>query len=425
MDWSLIGGDGNDDEQVAIVGMKSLANRKKVIVHINNNNNHHGNNNNHGTNDDNNNHGTNDDNDSIGQQQQPLNNKKITETNIINKRIQWFVSPGMSDKQIEFLLNNINIVDGIYTCCGGNTFYTNGSLSLPIFNLTKLQPFMERNVRIMSTFGGAYLPLAAWENREALAEQILHWVVENNLTGVHNDWETHGDPGVDAYKFYDFWKVVGTKFHEKDKQLGICIETAPANISHPWVPRTPNNDTRWHSYLFNWDYPLGLDTFDVVTNMATYPMMHTTDGNNDWCAKGFPNTTWCTNGCEDFVDHLTPAFRFLEQVECDVNRHTVAQWCGLKGHVQDMIDAGTKTNNGQLSPGIWMNNCAKTAEFPTGITAQGWTQSSFQSFLTYLDKVGVRSIDMWTSNLSDNDLDTCDWFLPELEKWHDSARYSR
>ena len=69
-----------------------------------------------------------------------------------------------------------------------------------------------------------------------------------------------------------------------------------------------------------------------------------------------------------------------------------------------------------------MNNCAKTAEFPTGITAQGWTQSSFQSFLTYLDKVGVRSIDMWTSNLSDNDLDTCDWFLPELEKWH--SRFS-
>ena len=34
-------------------------------------------------------------------------------------------------------------------------------------------------------------------------------VVENNLTGVHNDWETHGDPGVDAYKFYDFWKAEG------------------------------------------------------------------------------------------------------------------------------------------------------------------------------------------------------------------------
>jgi len=37
-DWSLIGGDGNDDENVAIVGMKSLAKRKEVIVQINDNN---------------------------------------------------------------------------------------------------------------------------------------------------------------------------------------------------------------------------------------------------------------------------------------------------------------------------------------------------------------------------------------------------
>ena len=47
-----------------------------------------------------------------------------------------------------------------------------------------------------------------------------------------------------------------------------------------------------------------------------------------------------SHGVEDFVDHLTPAYKFLEQTECDPNRHTVAKWCGLKGHVQDMIDAG-------------------------------------------------------------------------------------
>ena len=55
-----------------------------------------------------------------------------------------------------------------------------------------------------------------------------------------------------------------------------------------------------------------------------------------------------------------------DQVECDPNRHTIAQWCGIKGQVQDMIDAGTNPATGQLSPGIWMNNCVKSKAYPTG-----------------------------------------------------------
>lgn len=91
------------------------------------------------------------------------------------------------------------------------------------------------------------------------------------------------------------------------------VETAPANVSHPWTPRTLPNDTTWHSYMFNWDYPLALPYIDLVTNMATYPMMHTTDGDYSWCAN-FPNTTWCHAGVEDFVDHLTPAYKYMVQL---------------------------------------------------------------------------------------------------------------
>jgi hypothetical protein len=47
--------------------------------------------------------------------------------------------------------------------------------------------------------------------------------------------------------------------------------------------------------MFSWDYPLSLSYMDVITNMATYPMMHTTDGDNSWC-KNAPNTTWCHEG---------------------------------------------------------------------------------------------------------------------------------
>ena len=344
----------------------------------------------------------------------------------ITKRINWFASGNTgTSATIKFLLkDNFNIVDGIYTCCGGLNIQPNGTLNLPELNYeTDIKPYRDLGLNYMPTFGGNSLPLVAWEQREQAAEAILAWVLKYNLTGVHNDWESHGDDGVDAYKFYEFWGVVASKLHVHGKVVGTCVETAPANVSHPWTPRTPTNDTTWHSYMFNWDYPLSLNYIDLVTNMATYPMMHTTDGDNEWCTS-FPNTTWCHAGCEDFVDHLTPAYKFMEQQECDPNRHTVAKWCGMKGQIQNMIDAGADPASGQISPGIWMNNCVLSTKFPTGVTAQGWTQTSLRSFLDYLDTVGVRSVDMWTSNLSENDLKTCDWFLPELLRWRNNTNIS-
>ena len=71
-----------------------------------------------------------------------------------------------------------------------------------------------------------------------------------NFTGVHNDWEAHGDVGVDAYAFYEFWGTVAKRLHPHGRRVGTCVETAPSNISHPWTPRTLNNDTIWHSYMF-------------------------------------------------------------------------------------------------------------------------------------------------------------------------------
>ena len=34
LDWSLIGGDGNDDATIAMSGMQSLAHEKDVVVNI-------------------------------------------------------------------------------------------------------------------------------------------------------------------------------------------------------------------------------------------------------------------------------------------------------------------------------------------------------------------------------------------------------
>ena len=258
----------------------------------------------------------------------------------IGKRIGWFTSADTGGAAAtSFLLRrNADVVDGVYTCCGAGGVDADGSMVLPALNYSRdIRPYRERGIEYWVTFGGTALPLAAWERREEAAAAVERWVLQHNLSGVHNDWESHGDAGVDAFKFYEFWGAVGGRLRPHGRKVGVCVETAPANVSHPWAPRTAGNDTAWHSYMFNWDYPLGLGYMDRVTNMATYPMMHTTDGDNGWCA-GFPNGTWCAGGCEDFVDHLTPAFKYVEQVECDPERHTVARWCGLKGAVQNMLD---------------------------------------------------------------------------------------
>eukprot|EP00729_Bicosta_minor_P016418 gene16418-9532_t len=299
-----------------------------------------------------------------------------TGTTPIEKRVNWFTSGDtanpttqqflLKDASLTAGLTNKDIADGVYTCCGEGSFAENGTVLLPALDYeAAIKPYRDLGMGYMATFGGESMSLATWANRDAAADAILAWVLKYNLTGVHNDWESHGDDGVDAYKFYEFWGAVAAKLHPHGRTVGTCVETAPANVSHPWTPRTLPNDTTWHSYMFNWDYPLALPYIDLVTNMATYPMMHTTDGDYSWCAN-FPNTTWCHAGVEDFVDHLTPAYKYMDQVECDPNRHTVAQWCGIKGQVQDMIDAGTNPATGQLSPGIWMNNCVKSKAFPTG-----------------------------------------------------------
>jgi hypothetical protein len=168
----------------------------------------------------------------------------------IPKRVNWFVDPHITAAQADFLLKT-NLCDGLYTCCGGNGFFENGTAFLDGINTTAIKPFVEAGVPVLATFGGEFLSLATWERRTELADQITKWVLANNLSGIHNDWESHGDRGVDAYKFYEFWEAVATPLHQAGKRIGTCVETAPANISHPWAPRTPSNDTSWHSCTYD------------------------------------------------------------------------------------------------------------------------------------------------------------------------------
>jgi hypothetical protein len=90
----------------------------------------------------------------------------------------WFVEPSIdhtgNKENTTFLLKNRDIVDGLYTCCGGNSFDpVNGSMTLPTPDDEALKPFLEAGVRVMHTFGGEGLPLAAWLASTSVKSRIL------------------------------------------------------------------------------------------------------------------------------------------------------------------------------------------------------------------------------------------------------------
>ena len=100
----------------------------------------------------------------------------------------------------------------------------------------------------------------------------------------------------------------------------------------------------------------------------------------------------------------------LPAVPCTYNQNVL---CGLEGYVDDLINFGAKPETGQVSPAVWLGACNST----TSINEKGWDQQGLRKFLTYLDKRGVRSLDIWTSGARPQTANYCPWEIEELERW--------
>ena len=55
-------------------------------------------------------------------------------------------------------------------CCGGLGFFPNGSVQLGAYNKTMIQRYRAAGFTVMPTFGGNFLPLAAWQMRKENAQ---------------------------------------------------------------------------------------------------------------------------------------------------------------------------------------------------------------------------------------------------------------
>ena len=161
-------------------------------------------------------------------------------------------------------------------------------------------------------------------------------------------------------------------------------------------------------YAYLWDYAHAgmIETFDYLTNMATYPAA---------------------------VDR--PAASFLQLAPC-ASGHT----CGIKGYILDMLAHGVPAS--KISAGLSISglpgqggcgsaaecmhpcnsaSCGCTGRFdPAGaVSGAGWTQATLHEFLEFLDTKGVRSIDIWTGGalVSPEAVEICDWIIVELRRW--------
>ena len=111
--------------------------------------------------------------------------------------------------------------------------------------------------------------------------------------------------------------------------------------------------------------------------------------------------------------------------ECLPPTNKYQKWCGLEGqglnHLEPLPgEYAMGSSNGQYSAALWPRTCEQN-----GTVAGAWTQPTLHGFLSFLDRVGVRSVDVWCTN-AEMPCDTlvggrksagCEWFAQELAWW--------
>ena len=117
-----------------------------------------------------------------------------------------------------------------------------------------------------------------------------------------------------------------------------------------------------------------------------------------------------------------PSLCAFSQVRTPPEWHSLGLWTHAEGLVLDQLANGVDAASGQLSPGLWLDTCSQDGKS----TPRGWTAPYLRKFLSFLDEKGVRSVDIWTGNLTANGAGcqapcpaspSCDWVYHELHAW--------
>jgi hypothetical protein len=310
---------------------------------------------------------------------------KLKTDDVIAKRLRWFVdltdsNPLASYSQaVKFLLDDHpEVCTGILPCCGEIYIQANGSVDFRYpANASRYQPFLRAGKTVHVTISGESPQVdAAFARKEAFVAEVQALALRLNLTGLTLDFED--GRGDNITKWISLWSGVRDALHQQGQTLGSCV------CQDVWN-RIPNatgsknyggaNSSAW---AFLWMIQPQLKVFDFVSDMSTYPMFPEAHGGD------------------------VPAYNHLHAKTCTYNKY---EMCGLEGYVQDLLRFGASASSGQASPAVWLGDCA-----PNGaLNGQGWDQNVLRQFLSFLDTVGIRSVDVWSGGAHPESAGHCPW----------------
>jgi hypothetical protein len=171
-------------------------------------------------------------------------------------------------------------------------------------------------------------------------------------------------------QFAATWDAVSQRLHAHGKTIAVCIADGQVHSSVPNMTQV--------SYTDSWAYTAYIPFVDVITDMATYEPK--------WSCKVTPEDP-CTNisavrivqtcgSCDNFgfsssaPDTPIPGPNGW-QVPTPVRMYELGRWTHAAGLVLDQIQNGVDAPSGQLSPGMWFDQC-----YPNGsLTHTGWRQT--------------------------------------------------
>ena len=226
-----------------------------------------------------------------------------------------------------------------------------------------------------------------FDNREALAQQLLEIALRYKLTGYTGDWEWDSS-GVHQRSFHwPGWNASMAHIASVLSPHGIGLGNGiVANCNGPdtCTPGLGASDPCCcPAYR---DVPWA----DVLTDMGSYSIL-----------SNEPSWSKCP---PDAGPSVTP-------------------YCGWEGGIMNVLNSPVAKvyadRAPQLAPALWIGDCFENG---TG-TKQGWTQDKLSSFLGFLDTQRIQRIGVWCmTNESDPigfpcPVDTCPWMLDELRKW--------
>ena len=293
---------------------------------------------------------------------------------------------------------SVRIADRMLPCCGSLVVTANGTLPMTATSpyVADFSPYLEAGMEILADIRGeANVVEPMFRRKDKFAQEMLALAVRWNLTGFTLDWEF--GQVMNWSMFNETMTVAADLLHAHGKKIGVCVQSGCGDDKPAWAGGT---DPACSSLFRN------LAWADKLTDMGTYPMW------NNWAKLPHkPNPM--------------PADQITLH-KCHSPQNQFEQWCGLEGQVLNHISPKAHTvpqeyamgaANGQYSAGLWPKTCEQN-----GTVAGAWTQPTLHAFLSFLDRTGVRSIDVWCTDAAmpcstiDEGSD-CFWFTRELAWW--------